>query len=121
MFCSRGILCYIFVRKVLCIPFIILSFVIAGIADLSQGAGKLLGITTAIAYGSTITAGMLAYFVSTTIFPTILGSELSSNIGDPGAGMLSSLINIPLEPMFDVSWNGFFLPIAPAIQNITHK
>ena len=85
------------------IPFIILSFVIAGIADLSQGAGKLLGITTAIAYGSTITAGMLAYFVSTTIFPTILGSELSSNIGDPGAGMLSSLINIPLEPMFDVT------------------
>ena len=85
------------------IPFIILSFVIAGIADLSQGAGKLLGITTAIAYGSTITAGMLAYLVSTTIFPTILGSELSSNIGDPGAGMLSSLINIPLEPMFDVT------------------
>ena len=57
------------------IPFIILSFVIAGIADLSQGAGKLLGITTAIAYGSTITAGMLAYLVSTTIFPTILGSD----------------------------------------------
>ena len=85
------------------IPFLILSFVIAGIADLSQGAGKLLGITTAIAYGSTIVAGTLAYTVATTVFPNILGSELATDIGDPNAGMLSSLVNIPLEPMFDVT------------------
>ena len=62
------------------IPFIILSFVIAGIADLSQGAGKLLGITTAIAYSSTILAGTLAYTVATTVFPRILGAELASDI-----------------------------------------
>lgn len=85
------------------IPFLILSFVIAGIADLSQGAGKLLGITTAIAYGSTIVAGTLAYTVATTVFPNILGTELATDIGDPNAGMLSSLVNIPLEPMFDVT------------------
>ena len=85
------------------IPFLILSFVIAGIADLSQGAGKLLGITTAIAYGSTIVAGTLAYTVATTVFPNILGSELATDIGDPSAGMLSSLVNIPLAPMFDVT------------------
>lgn len=85
------------------IPFLILSFVVAGIADLSSGAGKLLGITTAIAYGSTITAGTIAYTVATTVFPRILGSELTTEIGDPNAGMLSSLINIPLAPMFDVT------------------
>lgn len=39
------------------IPFIIIGFVTAGIADLATGAGKLLGITTGIAYGSTIVAG----------------------------------------------------------------
>ena len=85
------------------IPFLILSFVVAGIADLSSGAGKLLGITTAIAYGSTIVAGTLAYTVATTVFPKILGAELTTEIGDPNAGMLSSLVNIPLAPMFDVT------------------
>lgn len=41
------------------IPFIILAFVICGIADLTHGAGKLLGLTTGIAYGSTILAALL--------------------------------------------------------------
>lgn len=40
------------------IPFIIIGFVTAGIADLATGAGKLLGITTGIAYGSTLIAGL---------------------------------------------------------------
>lgn len=85
------------------IPFIILSFVICGIADLTQGAGKLLGITTAIAYGSTILAGSIAYMVASNLFPRILGSNLASEVGDPGAGMLSSYFTIPLSPMIDVT------------------
>lgn len=35
----------------------ILAYVTMGIADLSQGAGKLLLITVALAYGSTLIAG----------------------------------------------------------------
>lgn len=85
------------------IPFIIVSFVICGIADLTQGAGKLLGITTAIAYGSTILAGSIAYIVATNLFPRILGSSLASEVGDPSAGMLSSYFTIPLSPMIDVT------------------
>ena len=85
------------------IPFIIVSFVICGIADLAQGAGKLLGITTAIAYGSTILAGSIAYIVATNLFPRILGSNLASEVGDPSAGMLSSYFTIPLSPMIDVT------------------
>ncbi|MBP3624858.1 MAG: dicarboxylate/amino acid:cation symporter [Peptococcaceae bacterium] len=85
------------------IPFIIVSFVICGIADLAQGAGKLLGITTAIAYGSTILAGSIAYIVATNLFPRILGSNLASEVGDPSAGMLSSYFTIPLAPMLDVT------------------
>ena len=85
------------------IPFIIVSFVICGIADLTQGAGKLLGITTAIAYGSTILAGSIAYIVATNLFPRILGSNLASEVGDPSAGMLSSYFTIPLAPMLDVT------------------
>ena len=85
------------------IPFIILSFVVCGIADLTQGAGKLLGITTAIAYGSTILAGSIAYTVATTLFPKFLGSSMASEVGDPSAGMLSSYFSIPLAPMIDVT------------------
>ena len=85
------------------IPFIILSFVVCGIADLTQGAGKLLGITTAIAYGSTILAGTIAYTVATTLFPKFLGSSMASEVGDPSAGMLSSYFSIPLAPMIDVT------------------
>ena len=85
------------------IPFIIVSFVICGIADLAQGAGKLLGITTGIAYGSTILAGSIAYMVATNLFPRILGSNLASEVGDPSAGMLSSYFTIPLAPMLDVT------------------
>ena len=39
------------------IPLMILAYVTMGIADLSQGAGKLLLITVALAYGSTLIAG----------------------------------------------------------------
>ena len=39
------------------IPMMILAYVTMGIADLSQGAGKLLLITVALAYGSTLIAG----------------------------------------------------------------
>ncbi|MBS5788614.1 MAG: dicarboxylate/amino acid:cation symporter [Clostridioides difficile] len=85
------------------IPFIIIGFVTAGIADLATGAGKLLGITTAISYGSTIIAGLIALTVATLIFPTFIDASVASQIGDPEAGMLSAIFSIPLEPMVDVT------------------
>lgn len=85
------------------IPFIIIGFVTAGIADLATGAGKLLGITTGIAYGSTIVAGTAAFLVASTIFPAFIDSSVASQIGDPEAGMLSPFFTIPLEPMVDVT------------------
>ena len=44
------------------IPLMILAYVTMGIADLSQGAGQLLLITVALAYGSTLLAGKASYF-----------------------------------------------------------
>src|SRR5690606_30434638 len=43
------------------IPLMIIGYVIVGIADLTQGAGKLLGATTLISYGSTLVGGLIAY------------------------------------------------------------
>ena len=47
----------------------ILAYVTMGIADLSQGAGKLLLITVAIAYGSTLIAGTASFLVAGNLFP----------------------------------------------------
>ncbi|MGL4914626.1 MAG: dicarboxylate/amino acid:cation symporter [Romboutsia sp.] len=85
------------------IPFIIIGFVTAGIADLATGAGKLLGITTGIAYGSTIVAGVIAFLAASLIFPSFIDSSVASQIGDPEAGMLSPIFSIPLSPMIDVT------------------
>lgn len=85
------------------IPFIIIGFVTAGIADLATGAGKLLGITTGISYGSTIVAGTAAFLVASTVFPSFIDPSVASKIGDPEAGMLSPFFSIPLAPMVDVT------------------
>ncbi|CEQ10022.1 sodium:dicarboxylate symporter [[Clostridium] sordellii] len=85
------------------IPFIILGFVTAGIADLSSGAGKLLGATTIISYVSTVIAGLLAFILIKTLFPLFMDPSLASKIGDPEAGMLPAIFSIPLKPMIDVT------------------
>lgn len=85
------------------IPFIILGFIVAGIADLTKGAGKLLGITTGISYASTIIAGIIAYFIATFIFPNFITSNAIEKIGDPNAGMLEPFFSVPLSPVMDVT------------------
>ena len=85
------------------IPFIIIGFVTAGIADLATGAGKLLGVTTGIAYASTVIAGLIAFTVASVIFPSFIDPSVANSIGDPEAGMLSAIFSIPLSPMVDVT------------------
>ena len=64
------------------VPLIILGLVMPAIAELGKGAGKWLGITAMIAYGSTVLAGLLAYFVSRWLFtPSLAGAGLDV-IGD---------------------------------------
>ena len=84
------------------IPLMILSFVTMGIADLSQGAGKLLAATAGISYGSTLIAGSCAYLVAINFFPHFITSDLLSSIGDPEAGMLKSYFSLPMPPIIDV-------------------
>lgn len=84
------------------IPLMIIGYVIIGIADLTEGAGKLLGVTTFLAYGSTLLAGTIAYFVASTFFPSFIRPELVEKITESGSG-LSSLFSIPLSPLLDVT------------------
>lgn len=84
------------------IPLMIIGFVVKGIADLTEGAGKLLGVTALTAYGSTIIAGSIAYTVASNLFPSFITEELVQKISQTGEG-LTSYFTIPLEPMLDVT------------------
>jgi Na+/H+-dicarboxylate symporter len=75
------------------IPLLILGFVTAGIAELGTGAGKLLGITVAIAYGFTLISGFFAYFVGVSFLPTFITPGTAGNITESAAA---------LEPYFTV-------------------
>ena len=85
------------------IPLMIIGFVVAGISDLTQGAGKLLGITTLISYSSTIVAGTIAYIMASTVFPHIIDGNTLVKIGNPEKGLLKPFFEIDLPPMLDVT------------------
>lgn len=85
------------------IPLIILGFVVSGIADLGTGAGKLLGITTGIAYASTLISGFVAYIVATNLFPKFISAV--SAVGkavNPEDKLLSPFFKIDMPPIMDV-------------------
>ena len=84
------------------IPLMILAFVTMGIADLSQGAGKLLGITAGVSYVSTLIGGSIAYLTASNLFPGFIGAAAMEMIGDPETGMLSPYFTIYLTPIIDV-------------------
>lgn len=82
------------------IPFIIIGFVAPGIADLGKGAGKLLGITTGLAYVSTIIAGTISFFVGSALLPGIVsGGGTASN---PEHALLAAFFEIEIPPMMGV-------------------
>jgi Na+/H+-dicarboxylate symporter len=85
------------------IPMLIIAFVTVGIANLSQGASKLLGITGGISYTSSILCGAIAFAVAFSIFPSFISPDIIASIGDPEEGMLSPFFTIPVKPIIDVT------------------
>ena len=83
------------------IPLMVVTFIGYGIANLTEGAPKLIGITVIISYASTLIAGSIAFFVASNLFPTLLGSATLSNIKLESG--LESYFTIPLKPLFDVT------------------
>ncbi len=87
-----------------CIPLIIIGFVVSGIAELGDGAGKTLGLTVLIAYVSTLFAGLLAYFVDVSLFPSFLkvGSIVLEDAQNAEETMLKGLFSIDMPPLMGV-------------------
>lgn len=86
------------------IPLIIIGFVVPGIADLGDGAGKTLAITALVAYLSTIIAGSLAFLVDSVTFPTFLevGSIVLENAQNAEETMVGGLFTIEMPAIMGV-------------------
>lgn len=85
------------------IPLIIMGLIMPAISDLGKGAGKLLLITAAIAYGSTLFSGFMTYFITSGIFPELLASHVNevAQIGSSGPE-LTPYFSITIPPVLDV-------------------
>jgi len=82
------------------IPLLILFFITSGIAGLPRNSGKLLGGTLALAYASTILAGVLAFLAAAAIVPA-LSAGVAAVPADDGAG-IQPLIELAIPPMFGI-------------------
>ena len=83
------------------VPLIIVGLVTPAIADTGRGAGKLLLVTVAIAYGSTLFAGFLGYFVSAAAFPSLVSSGAGQAVGD-AAREFPPYVTVAIPPIMDV-------------------
>lgn len=84
------------------IPLIIIGFIVPGIGSLGKGAGKLLGITAAVAYGSTVIAGIVAFFVAKGLYPSMLKGQSSAALDDPSESTTSGFLDFVIAPPMDV-------------------
>ena len=83
------------------IPLIIIGLITPAISDIGKSAGKLLLITTLIAYGDTVFSGYLSYFTSSSIFPSLINhGQGVEKIAEIKALEPFFTINIP--PLVDV-------------------
>ncbi|MCY6369851.1 dicarboxylate/amino acid:cation symporter [Clostridium ganghwense] len=83
------------------IPLIILGFIVAGIAELGTGAGKLLGVTVGLAYLFTLLSGSYALLVGKTILPKIITSDAASHLAD-AKDALKPFFEIKMPPIMAV-------------------
>ena len=83
------------------IPLIIVGLVAPAISDIGKTAGKMLLVTVAIAYGSTIFAGLTSYLTGAALFPGMIQSgaalqEVAS------AEELAPFFNVDIPPLMNV-------------------
>lgn len=83
------------------IPLIIIGLIVPAISDIGKTAGKLLLLTVAIAYGSTIFSGMVSYLTGALVFPEMIdGKGLSDSVGTETG--LTPFFSISIPPVMGV-------------------
>lgn len=83
------------------VPLIILGLVAPAIAETGHGAGKMLVLTVAIAYGSTLFAGFLGYGVSVAAFPSLVSVNAAEAVRAASLEF-KPYISIKIPAMLDV-------------------
>ena len=83
------------------VPLIILGLVTTAIADIGKSAGRMLLLTVAIAYGSTVFAGMISYLTGASLFPSMItpGTSLET-IAE--STELASFFSVNIPPLMNV-------------------
>ena len=85
------------------VPVLIFALITPAIAGLGRGAGKWLGVTIGLAYGSTTLAGLVAYAVAWGLYPSLLGGQsLDTSVSDIDEGALTSYFSIEMPPPFEI-------------------
>lgn len=83
------------------IPLIIVGLVAPAISDIGKTAGKMLLITVAIAYGSTIFAGLVSYLTGAALFPGMIQSGASLQ-EVASATELAPYFTVTIPPLMNV-------------------
>lgn len=87
----------------LIIPLLIIGLIAPGITELGKGAGKLLFITAAIAYLSTILSGFFSYFTCRLTYPSLLGESVTSLGTIEMADAITPYFTIEMPPLMSVT------------------
>lgn len=83
------------------IPLIILGLVTPAISDIGKTAGRMLLLTVAIAYGSTIISGFISYLTGAAIFPGMIDAgKALSDMGN--AKETAPYFTVSIPPMMNV-------------------
>ena len=70
---------------------------------MSNNAGKLLGLSTGVAYISTLIAGTFAFLVAKVTLPNLLANSTLQTFQNPEDLMLKGYIEFKMTPIFDVT------------------
>ena len=81
------------------VPVLIFALIAPAIAGLGRGAGKWLGITAGVAFGSTVISGLIAWGTGSALYPKLLsGKDLITNVADPDEGGLTPYFTVEMPP-----------------------
>ena len=84
------------------IPLIIVGLITPAIGELGRGAGKWLGVTAGIAYGSTVFAGLMAFLISWALLPRMLQAGEFTELTNPEEALLGPYFTVEMAPVFGV-------------------
>ena len=82
------------------IPLIIVGLVTPAISDIGKTAGKMLLVTVAIAYGSTVFAGLVSYLTGAALFPGMINQSAMQQVET--AAELSPYFTVTIPPFMNV-------------------